>query len=227
MGEVNFASPRVRLAVHPLILISTLWLNDVQEYFWLTIQLIRSYDVLHRSKDLEPVLQWKGGLLFDHFIKRVSHDGNEHVQESKLRNQYCQDEESIAKEWIGMPNEALNVVLSNHEFELTQSWVKHEVLEDGLHDDIFFAADYIKLQHVHRIANVDQQDHHDQREVSNVAECLYYERHEEWCFVKQPKPVNDGFDSLKDKHTHAQDSFISHTHTSVLGQIGNHNPDCS
>ena len=33
MGEVNFASPRVRLAVHPLILISTLWLNDVQEYF--------------------------------------------------------------------------------------------------------------------------------------------------------------------------------------------------
>ena len=155
VGIVDFASPRVRLAVNSLLIFTALGLNDVQEYFWLTVDLFRSNDILHRSKDLKPVLQRESGPLFDNFFKRVGHDGNEHVQESNLRNQYCQGEESIAQEWIGMPNEALNIEFSNHEFELAQSWVKHEVLEDWLHDDIFFATDCIKLEHVHCIANVD------------------------------------------------------------------------
>ena len=51
MGIVDFASPRFPLAVDPLILITIFRLNDVQEYFRLTIDLLLFglNDTLHRS----------------------------------------------------------------------------------------------------------------------------------------------------------------------------------
>ena len=83
------------------------------------------------------------------------------------------------------------------------------------------------MQHVHCVADVDEQDQGDQKELCDVDKSLQDESHVEGRAVKESKPVHYRLHSLTDQHKRAQIPF--HIHACCLNRchIVNDDPGCA
>ena len=107
--------------------------------------------------------------------------------------------------------EAGRVVLSNHEVELVESRVDQKVSKDRLYNvGVYSIMIRVQVEHVHSIAEIDEQNQRDEQEVRYVDESSQNECHVEARAVKQSEPVGDSFDALTYEHKGAQSPFSFH-----------------
>ena len=78
-------------------------------------------DTLHVGHELEFVLEGECRPLRDDPVKRVSHDGYEHVQEGDLSDERRSKEDQVTEDEICMALEAVHVELTEHQQVLVES----------------------------------------------------------------------------------------------------------
>jgi len=102
----------------------------------------------------------------------------------------------------------IRVEIAQHEQVLIQEWVEQEEIENWSDNAIFFAPIGIQLQHVHRRANVKEDDADDQGKIQHVSYCPHYERHVKWGAIKQSQPAENDLGSLTKDYEGAQVSQV-------------------
>ena len=106
---------------------------------------------------------------FLHSVVGISHDRNEHIEESDLGEESRDDEDPVADGGIVIVFKTIHVEFAEDQQVLIYRGVDYELIEDGLDDDAFIVHEGIELDHVHCTSRVDQYDDQDDHEVLYVA----------------------------------------------------------
>ena len=165
--------------------------------------------------------------MVDHSIESVSHDSDQHVQESDLGDDSRRNEEHVAKRGIYVILEAIHVEFSEHEKVLVDDWVNHEKLEDWLDDSAIIARICIQLKHVRRNADVDQDDRNDEANVSDISDRFCDQCDVKRRVVEKSQPIKYSFDSLANNNEGADVSLLNLDRFIKFKTVRDHDPNCS
>ena len=109
-------------------------------------------------------------LLLHHAIKRVAHNGNQHVKEYNLREESGEDEQHVAQHFVWVTAESICLELAQSEHVLVVNQVEDEKVEDGLNNHTVVYRVLAKLKRKHGGTDHRKRNHEEHQELDDVSE---------------------------------------------------------
>ena len=119
--------------------------------------------------------------------KGVAHDGDQHVEHGKLRDERRHNEEDVAESSLWVVSVVVKVELSERKEVLIDQHVDAPEAEDWVDHLIAFVS--VHVEHVERDAEREQGANKQDHECLDVLESLTDKQDVEGCAFKQPQPV--------------------------------------